>query len=90
MISVIIKMLEEKSYHNLKYTWMSVEPVKAVHAAQWSWSNGSSIETIGYSLINSLYKSVKASVETIKLLSLVSDLFLKSKSYFPSLEYKLQ
>ncbi|KAH3683890.1 hypothetical protein WICPIJ_005135 [Wickerhamomyces pijperi] len=62
--------------------WMSTLVKKWTQASQSSSANGSSIETIGYSLINSAYKSANCS--PVNHLVGSESGFLKSKSYLPS------
>lgn len=63
---------------------MFVAAVIEAQAFQSSWSKGSSIDTIGKSLINSSYKACNFSGLNHLLLSELG--FLKSKSYCPKLK----
>ena len=78
-----MKWINEK-WVSIEITWMLVLAVNAVHAAQSSWSKGSSIETTGKSFTNWWYSSANFSCSINVVGSGVG--FLKSKSYFPSLQ----
>lgn len=64
---------------------MVVLAVMSVHAAQSSWSKGSSMETTGNSLIQPWYRA--ANWLGSKYVEGSDWGFLKSRSYLPCLEY---
>ncbi len=68
-------------------TWIGAQAVIFAHASQSSWSNGSSIDTNGYSFKKLQYSSNNLSAGNHVLLSEFG--FLKSKSYKPSLKIEI-